>query len=55
MTQQAINSLELYKGGNPKVIEKLLSMQKQSIVDELKEHFGVKDNSELAVRLSKGK
>ena len=54
MTQQAINSLELYKGGNPSTIEKLLSMQKQSVVDELKEHFGAKDNSELAIKLSIG-
>ena len=52
MTQQAINSLSLYKGGNPSTIEKLLAIQKESVVDELKEHFGVGTNHELAIKLS---
>jgi len=54
MTQQAINSLALYKGNNPSTIEKALSFQKSSVVGELKEHFGVSDIHELAVRLAIG-
>ena len=52
MTQQAINSLGLYKGGNPGTIEQLLRIQKSSVVEELKEHFGASDISELAIMLS---
>ena len=52
MTPQATNSINLYKGGNPSTIEKLLAMQKSSVVNELKEHFGASDNHELAVKLS---
>ena len=52
MTQQAINSLSLYRGGNPATIEQLLRIQKSSVVDELKEHFGASDNHELAIKLS---
>ena len=55
MTQQALNSLELYKGNDPSTIEMALNMQKKSVVDELKAHFGVSDNQELAVRLSIGR
>ena len=54
MTQQALNSLELYKGNNPGTIEMALSMQKKSVVDELRAHFGASDNRELAIRLSIG-
>ena len=54
MTPQAMNSLSLYKGGNPATIEQLLKMQKTSVVDELKEHFNVSDNHELAIKLSLG-
>ena len=52
MTQQAINSINLYKGGNPSTIEQLLRMQHSSVVGELREHFGASDNHELAVKLS---
>lgn len=52
MSQQALNSIELYKGNNPSTIEKALSFQKKSVVDELKAHFGASDNRELAIRLS---
>ena len=54
MTQQALNSLELYKGNNPGTIERALTMQKSSVVNELKEHFSVHNNQELAIRLSLG-
>lgn len=54
MTPQAENSLKLYKGGNPSTIEALLGMQKASVVNELKEHFNVSDNHELAIKLSLG-
>ena len=37
MTIQAQNSLTLYKGQNPLMIKYALSMQKDSIVDELKD------------------
>ena len=46
MTQQAINSIELYKGNNPGTIEKALKFQKSSVVEELKEHFKYKHSYE---------
>ena len=52
MTQQAINSIKLYKGGNPETIEKLLKIQSSSVVDELKEYFNAEDNHDLAIKLS---
>jgi hypothetical protein len=52
MTPQAENSLKLYKGGNPVTIETLLRMQKASVVNELKEHFNVSNNHDLAIKLS---
>ena len=55
MTPQAKNSLSLYKGGNPTSIKMLLNMQKSSVVDELKAHFGVHSIDELAIRLRVGK
>ena len=54
MSEQAKNSLALYKGGNPATIKQLLKMQSSSVVDELKAHFGAKDLDELSVRLSIG-
>lgn len=54
MTSQARNSLVLYKGQNPATIKRALSMQKNSVVNELKEHFGVSDLDSLAVKLSIG-
>ena len=54
MTPQAQNSLALYKGQNPATIKRALSMQKSSVVNELKEHFGVTDLDSLAARLSIG-
>lgn len=55
MTQQATNCLALYRGGNPATIKQLLQVQKTSIVNELKNYFGVSDLDKLAVRLSLGK
>lgn len=52
MSPQAQNSLNLYRGGNPATIEQLLKMQKSSVVEELKEHFGATDLKELAIKLS---
>lgn len=54
MSEQAKNSLELYRGGNPKTIAQLLRMQSSSVVNELKEHFKIQDLNELALRLSMG-
>ena len=54
MTQQALNSINLYRGGNPATIEQLLRMQGTSIVNELMEHFGASSISELAIKLSIG-
>lgn len=54
MTQQAINSIQLYKGNNPGTVEKALKMQKKSIVDELKQHFNASNLSDLAIKLSIG-
>lgn len=52
MTQQAINSIELYRGNNPATIQMALRMQRSSVVDELKAHFGASSLGELAIRLS---
>lgn len=52
MTKQAQNSLDLYRGQNPTTIKQALRMQKSSIVEELKAHFGVSDIDSLATRLS---
>lgn len=54
MTQQAKNSLSLYKGGNPSSIKQLLKYQSKSVVSELMEHFKAKDLDDLAIRLSLG-
>lgn len=54
MTQQAKNSLNLYRGGNPETIKQLLKIQKSSVVNELKEHFNARDLNELAIKLSIG-
>lgn len=52
MTQQAKNSIELYRGGDPSKILQLLRFQSPSVVNELKEHFGISSLDALAVRLS---
>ena len=52
MTQQALNSINLYKGNDPRKIEMLLNWQKSSVVNELKQHFGASSISELATKLS---
>ncbi len=52
MTPQATNCLELYRGGNPTTIKKLLQNQKSSVVEELKNHFGESNLYKLAVLLS---
>jgi len=54
MTQQAINSIGLYRGGNPATIEQLLRMQSSSVVNELMGHFGATSTRELAIKLSIG-
>lgn len=55
MTQQARNCLDLFYGANPETIKTALKMQKPSIVEELKNHFGASDMNTLATRLSLGK
>lgn len=55
MTSQATNCLNLFYGANPTTIKNALSLQKASIVEELKNHFGVSDIDNLSVRLSLGK
>lgn len=52
MTQQALNSIKLYKGGNPDTIERLLYVQNKRVTDELKQHYNVTTLRELAVKLS---
>lgn len=54
MTQQALNSINLYRGGNPSTIEQLLRMQGSSVVDELMAHFRASNIRELAIKLSIG-
>lgn len=53
MSQQALNSIELYRGNDPVKIEMLLRIQATRVVNELKEFFGVSDNHSLAVKLSR--
>jgi len=52
MTAQAKCSLDLYSGGNPSTIEKLLGFQSSSVVNELRDYFGVNNNHDLAISLS---
>ena len=52
MTQQAKNSINLYRGNNPDKILMLLKIQRSSVVNELKEHFHASTLDELAVKLS---
>ena len=54
MSQQAINSLSLYRGGNPDTIKKMLAFQHSSVVNELMEHFKAKNIDDLAYHLSLG-
>lgn len=54
MTQQAKNSLKLYRGSSPSSIEQALRMQSSSVVNELKEHCKANDLKELAIKLSAG-
>lgn len=54
MTQQALNSLELYRGNNPELIKKALRIQHSSVVEELKQHCKAKDLDDLAIKLSLG-
>lgn len=54
MSQQAINSLGLYRGGNPETIKKLLAIQHHSVVEELMDYFHTTDMTELAFHLSFG-
>lgn len=55
MTPQATNCLSLFYGSSPDTIKKALQIQKPSIVEELKNHFGENNLDKLAVRLSLGK
>ena len=52
MTLQALNSIVLYRGNDPEIIKMLLRIQKSSVVNELKEHFGASDIEGLAITLS---
>ena len=52
MTQQATNSICLYRGNNPDTIKRALKFQRASVVNELKEHFSANDINELAIKLS---
>lgn len=54
MTQQAENSIKLYRGNDPEKIKMLLRIQKSSVVDELMKHFHVSDIDSLSVKLSIG-
>lgn len=54
MSQQAINSLGLYRGGNPETIKKLLAIQDKGVVKELMDHFKATDLDDLAFHLSFG-
>lgn len=55
LSNQALNSIELYKGGNPDTIEQLLIRQSSSVVNEIKEYYECTDIKELAIKCSIGK
>lgn len=55
MKPQTLNSIRLYKGGNPASIEMLLSLQSVDVVNELKAYYGTNNLHELAVKCSIGK
>ena len=55
MTQQAKNCLELYRGGSPVTIKKLLQSQKISVLKVLQNYFATSELDKLAVCLSNGK
>jgi hypothetical protein len=52
MTAQAQNSINLYRGNPAGNILSALKFQKASVVNELKEHFGVSSLEALANKLS---
>ena len=54
MSQQAINSINLYRGNDAATIEMALRMQRTSVVNELMEHFRVGTISALAACLAWG-
>lgn len=54
MTPQAKNSLNLYRGQAISSIKQALSIQKKSVVEELKQYFNTSNIDDLAVRLSIG-
>lgn len=54
MTPQATNCLDLFRGANPSTIKRALSIQKASIVNELKDYVGTSDIDELCLYLSWG-
>lgn len=49
---QAENSISLYRGQSPATIKQALNFQKQSVVNELMEHFECSDKAELSLKLS---
>lgn len=55
MTSQATHCLEIYRGGNPVTIKKLLQQQKVSVLKELQDHFGTTNIDKLATCLSLGR
>lgn len=52
MMQQTINSIELYMGGNPDTIERLLRLQSKSVVEELRKELNASSLKDLAYKLS---
>lgn len=52
LSNQAMNSIELYRGQNSTLIKQLLQFQKKSVVDELLQHFECENISVLSVKLS---
>ena len=54
LSNQAKNSINLYKGNPPSMIKQLLKNQKISVVEELERHYDVDNIDELAIKLSRG-
>ena len=53
MSEQAKNSIRLYKGQDAKTIRQLLNFQLVRVVNELMSFYKAKDLDDLAIKLSR--
>ena len=53
MSEQAKNSIKLYKGQDARTIRQLLNFQLCRVVNELMNYYKAKDLDDLAIKLSR--